>query len=189
MSKDYTRNGRGNKSPVLVTTRQGKGVCRKGKGEGGKGFPRPPPVGYYHIHIPLVKSPKLVTVNYVGIWMRTYKLYTASVSGNALCYVTIQRSGRIKSIRWAVYIDDATDTHYYDMELSTQAVGYQTTHDTIGPIDEIKWQNNVGAAGADASTISVQRLMDFPMAAGERLYLNGAGNAGASTTVFVDFAD
>lgn len=122
--------------------------------------------------------------------MRTYKLYNATVSGNNLANVTIQRSGRIKSVRWAVGVDDSTDNHYCYFELSTQATSQIGTHDTLGVVDQIAWYNNLGAAGQDSSHINEQRMLDFPIAAGERLYLNNSGNASAVfETVFVDVAD
>lgn len=99
------------------------------------------------------------------------------------------RSGRVRSLRWAIGIDDSTDNHTMTIEISTQAVIQNTSHDTLGSLDEVKWYNNVGAAGTDHGAINVQRLMDYPVAAGERLYLNGVATISGTVTCFVDIQD
>jgi len=121
--------------------------------------------------------------------MRTYKLYTA-VSSNAACYVTVQRSGRIKSIRYSIRMNSVTNGHALSMEVSTQPVAQIAAHDTQGSIDEVGWFNNVGAAGTDHGNIVEQRVIDFPVVAGERIYLNTSFTVTAAyITVFVDIAD
>lgn len=121
--------------------------------------------------------------------MRTYKLY-ASTSANNAASITIQRSGRIKSIRWAILVDTIVDNSSVQVELSTQPVSQRGTNDTLGSIDEIAWAANVGANGSAVGAINHQRLMDYAMVAGERLYLNTSlVTAAANITCFIDFAD
>jgi hypothetical protein len=122
--------------------------------------------------------------------MRTYKLYSDAGAGNANCYITIQRSGRIKSVRWAVGIIDSTNGHVYHGELSSVPVTQIGAHDTQGAIDQVSWVNNAAAAGTDSAGINTQRIMDYPVVAGERLYLNTTKSVSTSyTSIFVDVAD
>lgn len=120
--------------------------------------------------------------------MRTYKLYAAS-SGNNVANVTIVRSGRIRSLRWAVCMDTVTDNHNVIAEISTQSVSQAGTNDTLGSIDEIRQWHNNAAAGSSTSGINVQRMVDYPVAAGERLYLNTTFTGTVYLTCFIDVAD
>jgi hypothetical protein len=165
-------------SPKMVTSRgQGEGV-------GGRGFPLAP-----SHHIKKIHSCHVTNSGYI-VTMRTYKIYSGAASGNNNAYVTIQRSGRIKSVRWAVGITDKVDGHVYSAELSSVPVTQIDTHDTQGSIDEIRWINNIGAAGTNSDHINVQRIMDYPVVAGERLYLNTYKTVTSSgTTIFIDVQD
>lgn len=122
--------------------------------------------------------------------MRTYKLYAALANNSDLCNVTVQRSGRIKGIRWSLSFNGTADNDTAVVELSTQPTSHIGTHDSIGDIDLIQIFNNTGANGVGLAELNTQRDVDFPVAAGERLYLNCLlTNATGSVTCYVDIAD
>lgn len=119
--------------------------------------------------------------------MRTYKLSAAVTSADNIANVTIQRQGRIRSIRWVTSFSDTTANHYMKLELSMQPVNQIGSNDTIGAIDELISWNLHGAAGELDTGKKAQSLVDFPVAVGERLYLNALSSMVAATaTVFVD---
>jgi len=122
--------------------------------------------------------------------MRTYKMYAAVANNADLCNITIQRSGRIRSIRWCCLINSTGDNDTVQVELSTQPNLHNATHDSIGDIDLIGFWNNVAAAGTGSAQLNLQRDVDYPVAAGERLYLNGVlTGATASVACYVDIQD
>ena len=121
--------------------------------------------------------------------MRTYKLYATALT-NSAATVTIQRSGRIKSIRWSITVNDTTDNHTLYSELSTTNVSQYNVNDTLNALDQVNLTNNIGAAGAIESCVQKQCLMDYPVVAGERLYINNQGDVSACVvTCFVDVQD
>jgi hypothetical protein len=124
--------------------------------------------------------------------MRTYKLYA---SGNATtaaaAQVIVQRNGRIRAIRWAVGIDNITDNGILAAELALIPTSTIGTNDSIGSIDEVQAQGNFVTSGLMLGGINVQRSVDTPVAAGERLYLNYyvSGTLAARITCFVDIEE
>lgn len=124
--------------------------------------------------------------------MRTYKIYaTAGASANAHANVTLQRNGRIRGIRWSVAYDSSTDNGRCDLEASLVALAQIGTNDTIGSLDEVKYFTNLTTSGKDMAAVNVQRSVDIPVAAGERVYLNSANvsNCTFYATVFIDVAE
>lgn len=124
--------------------------------------------------------------------MRVYKLYAAiSSTGTNLATVTMVRPGRIRSIRWASGADVSADNSYSDVELSFQAVSNVNVNDTTGSIDELRSQSNFTTSGQMQGAIHKQSLVDIPVSAGDRLYLNAtnSGTHSARVTCFVDVAD
>lgn len=118
--------------------------------------------------------------------MRTYKLYGTALTSNS-ANITIQRTGRIRSIRWAVYADLDADAEAVIVELSTQAVGQPTTNDSIGDIDQIRVGYYATAAADALVGINVQRIVDYPVGEGERVYLNATGSAATlNCACFID---
>lgn len=121
--------------------------------------------------------------------MRTYHLY-ATVSAGAAnqANLMIQRSGRIKSVRWAVSVDAPADNAAVELEISTVATLGINTHESPNVIDAVKHLTNMTTSGANAGCINTQRILDFPVAQGERIYLHSAvaGTVSAKTDVLVD---
>lgn len=121
--------------------------------------------------------------------MRTYKIYaTAGASANAHANITIQRNGRIKAFRWANAYDGPADNARCDLELSLVALSQIGTNDTIGSLDETRFFSSFTTSGKDVAAVNVQRSVDIPVAAGERIYLNSANINGCTfyCTCFVD---
>lgn len=119
---------------------------------------------------------------------KVYKLY-ASTAASAAASLIIQRRGSITAIKWSAILDSTADNNNIDVELSFTPTGQLSTNDTVGPIDQVKLINNVGAAGSTQFGINqVTNGLAIPVNAGDRLYLNAAGTAG-SITCFVYVAE
>lgn len=121
---------------------------------------------------------------------KAYKLYTATAA-NAAASLIIQRRGVITAIKWAAQLDNSGDNTGLNAELSFTPTGQVTTNDTIGPIDQVKGIQNVGAAGVSWTAVNtVTNGLAIPVNAGDRLYLNtGACSATADITCFVYVAE
>lgn len=119
--------------------------------------------------------------------MRTYKLAAAITNSDNIATVTVQRSGRIRSIRWSTTYTSNTSGHEADIELSMVPVNQIDTNDTIGVVDQISIFNFVGAVGQLDTGKQSQSLVDYPVAVGERLYLNATSTlTSGRVTCFVD---
>lgn len=124
--------------------------------------------------------------------MRVYKIYaSAAASGNAAAYVTIQKSGRLKSIRTAIGFDCVTDNGRLALEVSLGATSQIATNDSIGPIHQVEVFSNFLTSGLNTVAGNDQVLLDFPVNAGERIYLNVliGGTVTYYATVFLDVQD
>lgn len=124
--------------------------------------------------------------------MRTYKIYAAgSGTANNVASVTMVKSGRIKSFRWAVDMDMEANTDAVALEASLTPTSQIGTNDTIGVIDEVRSYANVaGTEAGIAGQINTQRTLDFPIGAGERIYINAVVTTAAyRATLFIDVAD
>jgi len=123
--------------------------------------------------------------------VRTYKLYATLSNADNLANVTIQRTGRIRSIRWRVDCRTCkTDGQTATVELSTIPSTNIGTSDSRGDIDEFKVNANVGAAGSTLVSMCSQVMMDFPVGVGERLYINSNSTLTAAyVTCYVDVAE
>jgi hypothetical protein len=121
--------------------------------------------------------------------MRTYKLYAAvsTTTGNN-ANVLIARSGRIRCIRWEVAYDAPADNANLALELSTSAVAQLNVSDTPNVIDEFRACTNLATSGGFNGGRSKQSVLDYPVAAGERLYLNSVvnGTVASQATCFID---
>jgi hypothetical protein len=125
--------------------------------------------------------------------MRIYKLYaTASSTTQALAQLIIQRAGKISGILFSHQANSGNDDFGYNVELSFASVGQQTTNDTVGPIAESRFYQNLVTTGL---TIAVQNhyvgpALGVDVVAGDRLYLNllvtGTGAFTGSIFIFVD---
>lgn len=121
--------------------------------------------------------------------MRTYKLYYAiTATTAALASVIIQRSGRIKSVRWETGFDAPADNASCVAEISTASSPQQGTNDTVAEISEIRNTTNLTTSGAFNGGRAKQEFIDYPVAAGERIYLHAtvSGTVSQATTVFID---
>lgn len=124
--------------------------------------------------------------------MRTYKLYaTGSSTTAAAAQVIVQRNGRIRGLRWALGIDTVTDNGAVAVEAALIPTSTIATNDSIGSIDEVRAQGNFVTSGLMLAAVNVQRSVDVPVAAGERIYLNAyvAGTAAFYATLFVDIEE
>lgn len=121
--------------------------------------------------------------------MRTYHL-AATITGTGAnqCSVLIQRSGRIKSVRWGIAIDAATDNAALAVELNSGATSQIATHEGPNVIDGVRAHTNFTTSGLTLSSINVQRLLDYPVGQGERIYLHAVvgGTLSAITEAYVD---
>lgn len=121
--------------------------------------------------------------------MRTYKLSaTITTTANNVASVLVARSGRIRCIRWEVGYDAPADNSAVNVELSTMASSQLGSNDTPNTIDEFRNTTNLTTSGAFNGGRSKQSVLDYPIAAGERLYLNTttSGTVSQITTCFVD---
>lgn len=121
--------------------------------------------------------------------MRTYKLYGSITATTAnLCSVLLAKGGRIKSARWAMTINCVTDNSGIDCELSTASAPQIANNDTLNEIDEIRSFVNFTTSGYGLCAINHQTLLDYPVAAGERLYIHAllTSSAVGAVTCFVD---
>lgn len=111
--------------------------------------------------------------------MKTYALYSTSIQDNAAS-VVIAKAGRIKSIRTAARFDTAADNSYCDIEVSLNPVSQMAVNDSRGVLDISRFANNLATSGMAVSCVNKQALVDVPVGAGEKIYMNTA----ASTTTF-----
>jgi len=122
--------------------------------------------------------------------MRTYKLYaTSNVSQNNAASIVFARAGRIKGIRWALLCDSSSDNAACQYELSLQPVSQITVNDSVGSVDVVAhFQNQLTASGQDSAAYNIQRVVDVPIAAGERAYLNSSmvSMSAGTVTCFID---
>jgi hypothetical protein len=122
--------------------------------------------------------------------MRTYKLYTGNISASAsnLTQTQILRTGRIKAIRHGLSVDSVTDNAELAVEISINPISQIGVGTIQGAIDEIRWQGNFATSGLAQGGINMQRALDFPIGAGEFLYINVyvVGTLSARDTIFVD---
>ena len=123
--------------------------------------------------------------------MRTYKLYGAGAGTgtNNLANVTVQKNGRIRNLRWNCQADLDADLETATWELSTASSAQVTTNDTPNVIDQVSVNSQFTTSGMTQGAINVSREnMDFPVAAGEKLYLNTVitGSPSERGTVFID---
>lgn len=118
-------------------------------------------------------------------------MYAALSNSDNLCNVTVLRNCRIKSIRWNLDDDnDKSDGHYVRVELSVRSTNQIGQHDSQGGIGEIYYRVSAGAAGFNTTVLKFQEFVDFPLAAGEKLYLHGASSLSAgNVTCYVDVAE
>lgn len=121
--------------------------------------------------------------------MRTYKLAHGAITatGNNQAYVSIARPGVIRSVTWSVAADIAADNVVVELELSVNPVSQIGTNDTIGSLSEVKITNNLVTSGMVASGVHVLDLVNCPVMAGERLYINAVitGATSVKVTCFV----
>lgn len=121
--------------------------------------------------------------------MRTYKIY-GNITGTAnnVANVLIARTGRIRCIRWEAAFDAPADNASCVAELSTAPSTAAGTNDTPNSIDELRSCTNLTTSGAFNGARSKQSVVDYPVAAGERVYLHAtvSGSVGQPTTVFLD---
>lgn len=120
--------------------------------------------------------------------MRTYKLYGTSAStADNVASVLMAKNGRIKSVRWSVKIDAVADNSAVDAELSTRATQQLSTNETQGDISAFRSHFNLVTSGFYPGSFSKQDLLDFPVAMGERIYLNIViTTATATITIYID---
>ncbi len=125
--------------------------------------------------------------------MRTYKLLAGgqSSAADAVANCLITRNGRIKSVRWEGQIDQVADNSVLAMELSVRPTNQLATNDTIGDISCLRVHNNLVTSGVGVGRLSKQELVDFPIAANERLYLHigTCTTTTTTTTCYVDVAE
>lgn len=120
--------------------------------------------------------------------MRTLKLYAAiTATANAVANLLIPRNGRIKSIRWAVDIDAPADNASVAVDLNTQTITVLASND-IPSIAELRALVNLSTSGAYLGAIKAQEFLDYPVAAGDRIYIHAvvAGTVTARITAFID---
>lgn len=114
----------------------------------------------------------------------------SSSSGN-LANIQIARAGHIRSIRWAIGADMPADNASFAVECSLSPSSALASSDVFGPLDEVRVYANLTTSGAYNGGVNVQRILDMPVAAGERLYLNAAvsGTVSAVTACYIDVED
>lgn len=121
--------------------------------------------------------------------VRTYKLTAAlTATANNAANVLIARSGRIRCVRWETAFDGPADNAQCNSEISTMASSQLNTNDTPNVIDEFRNTTNLTTSGAFNGGRSKQSVLDYPVAAGERVYLNCTvtGTVSQQTTIFLD---
>ena len=121
--------------------------------------------------------------------MRTYKLFaTLGASANNNANVLIARTGRIRCIRWEAAFDAPADNASQFAELSTAPMSQLGTNDTPNVIDELRNCTNLTTSGAFNGGRSKQSVVDYPVAAGERVYMHNVavGSVSQATTCFLD---
>lgn len=117
----------------------------------------------------------------------------ATITGSAAqaAVVTIPQSGRLKSIRWSIVLDAPIDNVLFAVELSPNGAAFTSgTNDQIQSIDCVQIGTNFVTSGMSLYGCNVQRLIDFPLELGTRLYLNSAtsGTHSALVRCFLDIA-
>lgn len=121
--------------------------------------------------------------------MRVYKLYaTATSTADNVANVLITRNCRIRSIRWHEHVDAPADNAFVAVELSTRPTSQFTTNDSQGDITQRRHSTNLTTSGAFDGGNDHQELLDFPVAAGERIYVH-AIVSGTVTWVGACFID
>lgn len=121
--------------------------------------------------------------------MRTYKIHAAVTSTqDNLASVLMARNGRIKSLRWAVEADMVADNAVIRLECSTRATNQLTTNESQGDIGVVRIFGNLVTSGQTQSSINKQEFLDFPVAAGERVYVHAAlvTTASGVCTIHID---
>ena len=123
--------------------------------------------------------------------MRTYKIYGADGGSptNNLANVSVQKTGRIRNLRWSVRADLDADLEVAIFELSMSSAHQATTNDTPAVIDKVQLALNFTTSGASMGAQNITREnMDFPVAGGEKIYLHttGAGTPSMTGTCFID---
>lgn len=121
--------------------------------------------------------------------MRTYKITGAvTTTANNIANIQMVRNGKIKGLRYALSVDAPADNAAFNAELSLQPVSQVGTSNTQGVIDEFRHVSNLTTSGAFGSANMFQRSLDFPISAGEVLYVNATatGTITATFTIFID---
>lgn len=124
--------------------------------------------------------------------MRTYKIYgTGAAAADNVTNLLVAKSGRIKSIRWDVAIDQVADNSRCTLELSLRSNSQAVTSDTTGDISVIQAFGNLTTSGTIAGRAAKQELVDIPIAASERIYLHAALITTSTyyATVYIDVAE
>lgn len=125
--------------------------------------------------------------------MRIYQLYaTGSATANAAASVQMLRSGRIKSVRFAVSWDSVTDNAILFGEVALNNAGLTQQNDATGVIAGFSANNNLLTSGMTMGAINIQHLLDCPITLGQFVYLNflvPTGTLTHFTRAWVDVQD
>jgi len=124
--------------------------------------------------------------------MRTLCLYaTVTTTADNVVNLIIPKTGRIKSIRWCISFDGPADNARASLELATRATSQFATNDISNVLAATDLLTSLLTSGGGLSGIKNQEWVDYPVAAGERLYLHAAvtGTVSAAVRIFLDVHD
>lgn len=124
--------------------------------------------------------------------MRIYKLYgVVTTTANNIASIQLVRSGKIKGIQAAAYVDSNTDNAQLIVEASLVPVNQIAVNDTQGQLCELRWAGNFVTSGLSSEGINEFLPMDVPVQAGEKVYLNAqvGGTVSAGVTLFIHVQD
>lgn len=124
--------------------------------------------------------------------MRTLVLFaTITATADAIVNLIIPKNGRIKSLRWSGSFDGPADNARCNMELSMRATSQFATNDISNVVGGLDLLQNILTSGGGVSPIKYQEYVDFPVAAGERLYLHASvsGTVSCPLRMFIDIMD
>lgn len=124
--------------------------------------------------------------------MRTIVLYASiTTTADAVANLLIPKTGRVKQIRWAGSFDGPADNARANLELSTRSTSQFATNDVQNVLAGLDVVQNILTSGGGAIPLKFSEIMDFPVAAGERIYIHAsvAGTVVCAMRIFIDIHD
>lgn len=116
-----------------------------------------------------------------------FKAFTGSADGAVS--VTMVRRGVIRSIIMSAQPDLDADGELFSVEVATIPIFSSRTNDATGALCCVCQCYSLTTSGSATSGVNEQFILDYPVEAGQKLYLNGlltgVGSVPATALVYV----